>query len=106
MQRLKVGDEVVVLTGKDAKTRGKILSMDRKHQRVVVDKVNMVHRHLKPNRSAAHPRGGIIERPQGIHVSNVMLVIDGRPTRVGTRSLEDGRRVRVARATNEMIDKG
>jgi large subunit ribosomal protein L24 len=105
MNRIKVGDEVQVLTGRDAGARGKVVKLDKKRDRVIVENVNIIHRHLKPNRSAANPRGGIVTKPGGVHVSNVMLVHNERATRVGTQQLADGRRVRVARANGEMIDQ-
>jgi large subunit ribosomal protein L24 len=101
--RIKRGDEVVVRTGKDKGKTGSVLRVLRKDERVVVEGVNMIKRHTRP--SQAQP-GGIIEREAAIHISNVALADprDGRATRVGYRTLEDGRKVRFAKRSGEVID--
>ena len=99
--KLKTGDKVVFITGKDKGKEGKILKADRKNNRVVVEGVNMVSRHTKP--SAKNQQGGIIKKEAPIHVSNVMYVHNGKPTRLGVM-IKDGKKVRVAKKTGEVID--
>jgi large subunit ribosomal protein L24 len=102
--RLKTGDEVVVTAGRDKGKKGRILRMIPKENRAVVEGVNVVRRHQRP--SPRDPNGGIIEKEATIHVSNLAMADpqDGRPTRVGFRFLEDGRKVRVAKRSGEVID--
>ena len=107
--RLKSGDEVIVIGGKDRGKRGKILRVEPKHQRVFVEGLNMIKRHQKPRQVAGAQRaeqvGGVIEREGPIHVSNVMLVDpkDGKPTRVGVE-VQDGKRLRVSRRSGTRLD--
>ena len=107
--RVKRGDRVVILTGKEKGGEGKILLVDRKRGRVIVEGKNMVTRHQKQN--AQNPQGGLIKKEAPIHVSNVMLVHNGKPTRIGfkvERKEVNGRMVnvkyRVAKSTGEVID--
>ncbi|MCL6513536.1 MAG: 50S ribosomal protein L24 [Alicyclobacillus sp.] len=102
--RIKTGDQVVVIAGKDKSKKGRVLKVLPKENRVVVEGVNIVKRHTKP--SPAHPEGGILEREAPIHASNVMLVDPktGEPTRVGYKFLEDGTKVRYAKKSGEVID--
>ncbi|MDE0942055.1 MAG: 50S ribosomal protein L24 [Alphaproteobacteria bacterium] len=101
--KLKKGDDVVVVSGRDKGKKGSILRVNREDDRVLVDGVNMVKRHTRP--SQAQP-GGIIEKEAEIHISNVALADpkDGTATRVGFRILEDGRKVRFAKRSGEVID--
>ena len=101
--RVKKGDDVIVLSGKDKGKKGSILKVFPKRQRVLVQGVNMAKRHTRP--SAAGP-GGIIEKEMPLHVSNVAHVDpkSGAPTRVGYRVLDDGRKVRFAKRSGEVID--
>ncbi|MBF8376874.1 50S ribosomal protein L24 [Alicyclobacillus mali] len=102
--RVKTGDKVVVIAGKDKSKQGRILKVYPKEGRVVVEGVNVVKRHTKPN--PQHPEGGIVEKEAPIHVSNVMIVDPktGEPTRVGYKFLEDGRKVRYAKKSGEILD--
>ena len=103
--KVKKGDDVIVLAGRDKGKKGSVLRVLRDEERVVVQGVNVVKRHTKP--SAAQP-GGIVEKEAPIHVSNVSHVdpADGKPTRVGFKFLEDGKRkVRFARRSGEVIDR-
>lgn len=102
--RLKKDDKVKVLTGKDRGKIGKILKVDRKKERVLVENVNVIKRHTKPN--AQNRQGGIVESEAAIHWSNVILLCGKclQPTRIQARSLEDGKKVRFCRKCNEMID--
>jgi large subunit ribosomal protein L24 len=101
---LKKDDKVKVITGKDAGKIGKILKVDRKKQRILIENINMIKRHTKP--SAANRQGGIIESEAPIHWSNVMLMCNKcvQPVRVKVQRLDDGKKVRVCRKCNEQID--
>jgi len=105
MLKVRKGDDVIVLAGRDKGKRGSVLRVLREENRVVVQGVNVVKRHTKP--SAAQP-GGIIEREAPINASNVAHIdpADGKPTRVGFKFLEDGnRKVRYAKRSGEVIDR-
>ena len=102
--KVKKGDTVIVVAGKDKGKRGEVLRSIPADWRVVVQGVNVVKRHTRP---AAGQPGGIVEKEAPIHVSNVMLVDPktDKPTRVGRKTLEDGRRVRYAKGSGEVIDR-
>jgi len=103
MNRIKKGDQVIVIAGKNKGQRGDVLRVAG--ERVFVSNVNLVKRHTKPNPQAEQP-GGIIEREASIHISNVMLFnhATGKGERVGSKQLEDERRVRTYRSTGEVVD--
>jgi large subunit ribosomal protein L24 len=101
MLKIKKGDTVKVIAGKDNGKEGKVVSVDQKTGKVVVEGVNMITKHTKPN--AANPNGGIVQKEAPIDGSNVMLVHNGKATRVGF-DVKDGKKVRVAKATGEVID--
>jgi large subunit ribosomal protein L24 len=103
--RVRKGDTVVVVAGKERGKKGKVLRVIPEKSRVVVERINMVKKHQKPTQKLR--QGGIIEREGAIHLSNVMLVDPNRdrPTRVGMKALSDGKKVRVARKSGEMLDK-
>ena len=102
--KIRKGDQVLVIAGKNRGSKGKVLRMLPANGKAIVEGVNMIKRHTKPGRADA---GGIIEREAAIHVSNVALLDpqSDKPTKVGFRFLEDGRKVRVARASGETIDR-
>ncbi|BCW92951.1 MAG: 50S ribosomal protein L24 [Thermoanaerobaculum sp.] len=104
--KIKKGDQVLVIAGKDRGKKGKVLRVDRKRGRVVVEHVNMIKRHTRPNPRAG-VQGGIVEREAPIHISNVMVISpdSGRPSRVGIKVLEDGRRVRYAKVDGAILDQ-
>lgn len=105
--KIKKGDKVVVIAGNDKGMEGEVLRVDRKHNRVVVDGVNMVKKHQKPqNIGGRQQQGGIIEFEAPISVSNVMLLdpSSGEPTRIGIRRDEDGTRIRFAKKSGNDID--
>ncbi len=99
--KIKKGDTVQVIAGKDKGKDGKVLAVNVKDNTVVVENVNMVRKHTKPN--AANANGGIVDKEAPLHMSNVMLISDGRPTRVGFKT-ENGKKVRVAKASGKVID--
>jgi large subunit ribosomal protein L24 len=100
--KIKKGDRVVVLTGKDKGRQGSVLQVLPKESRVVVQGLNMVQRHTRP--SQLDPQGGIKNKEASIHVSNVAVVdSQGKPTRVGFR-VEGDKKVRIAKTTGEVIN--
>jgi large subunit ribosomal protein L24 len=107
-RRIKKGDQVVVISGKDRdlETPHRVLQMMPDGKRVLVEGVNKIKRHTRPN-PARNVKGGILEREAPIHLSNVMPfdAESKRPTRVGTKVLEDRSRVRVARKSGAMLDR-
>lgn len=104
MRKIKKGDEVVVLTGRDKGRRGNVLRV-LASDRVMVEGVNMVKKHQKPNPMKGTP-GGIVEKETSIHVSNVALFNSaaGKGDRVGIKVLEDGRKVRYFKSNGEVVD--
>ncbi len=100
MRKIKKDDMVRIIAGKDKGRDGKVLSVDTKKNRVTVEGCNMVTKHQKP--SAGNPQGGIIQKENPIHISNVMLLVDGEPTRVGFK-MEGDKKVRVAKKTGKVI---
>ena len=99
--KIKKGDTVKVIAGKDKGTEGKVISVDAKNSKVLVEGVNMVTKHTKP--SAANQNGGIIQKEAPIDLSNVMYVHKGQATRVGFK-VEGGKKVRFAKSTGDVID--
>ncbi len=98
--KIKKGDNVIVIAGKDKDKEGKVLSVDTKNNTVVVEGVNMISKHAKP--SQVNPQGGIIEREAPIDISNVMYSVKGKGVRVGFE-VKDGKKVRVNKKTGEVI---
>lgn len=103
--RIKKGDTVEVISGKDKGKRGEILKVIPKKDRVIVEDVNIVHRHVSPTQDM--PQGGIIENEAPIHASNVQLVCPrcDEMTRVGAERLDDGTKVRKCKKCDEVVDK-
>ena len=101
--KIKKGDKVVVISGRDKGKNGEVLRVLREENRAVVQGVNLVKRHTRP--SPGQP-GGIIEKEAAIHISNLAHIdpTSQKPTRVGYKFLEDGRKVRVARRSGEVLD--
>ena len=102
--KIKKGDKVVVLAGRDKGRSGTVSMVMPKDGRAVVDGVNIVRRHTRP--SAQNADGGIISKPAPIQLSNLAIADpkDGKPTRVGFKVLDDGRKVRVAKRSGDLID--
>ena len=103
MKNIRKGDEVIVIAGKDKGRRGSVLRVEG--DRVVVENVNVVKKHQKPNPGKNVP-GGIVEMEMSLHISNVMLFnsVTGKGDRVGVKTLEDGRQVRIFRSNKEVVD--
>ncbi|UCD33095.1 MAG: 50S ribosomal protein L24 [Desulfobacterales bacterium] len=101
---IKKDDKVKVLSGKDKGKIGKVLSLKRKNDRILIEKINFVKKHARP--SAKHKQGGIIESEAPIHWSNVMLMCNKcvKPVRIKMKRLEDGKKIRVCRKCGEIID--
>jgi large subunit ribosomal protein L24 len=104
--RLKKNDMVQVISGRDAGKRGRVLKVYPRTNSVLVQGVMLVKRHTRPN-PQRNVKGGIAEREAPIHASNVMVVSpeDDRPTRIGTKLLADGRKVRISRRDGSLLDK-
>jgi large subunit ribosomal protein L24 len=100
--KIKSGDEVIVLAGKDKGATGKVVKAMPKEDRVIVEGVNLVKKHRKAN-PAGGQQGEVVTKEAPIHVSNVALAVDGKATRVGYRFEEDGTKVRVSRRTGKDI---
>jgi len=105
MQKLKKGDDVIVITGKDKGRRGSIVRILKDENRVVVENVNMIKKHVKGNPQRGES-GGIQEKEASLHISNVALYNPetGKGSRVGIKALEDGTRVRFFKSNNELVD--
>ena len=99
--KIKKGDTVKVIAGADKGTEGKVIAVNHKNNTVLVEGVNMLTKHTKP--SAQNQQGGIVHQEAPIDISNVMLFVDGKATRVGFE-VKDGKKVRVAKATGKVID--
>jgi large subunit ribosomal protein L24 len=105
--RIKKGDNVFVLSGKEKGKTGKVLEIDHEKQRAIVEKLMVFKRHFKRGRNPSAPEGGIVEKNGSIHISNLALIDpeSKKPTRLGTKVLEDGKRVRIARRSGAQIDQ-
>ena len=101
--KIKKNDQVVILSGRDKGKRGRVIEVLTKQNKVLVEGVNMLKHHERPNRQRGIA-GGIVEREAPIDASNVMVIQGGQPPRVGYQILQDGRKVRVSRKTGEVID--
>ena len=98
---IKIGDTVKVLSGVSRGQEGTILAIDKKKSRAVVEGLNMIKKHNKPN--AANPQGGIEEKEAGIHISNLMVVSNGTASKVGRKMNDAGKLVRYSKKTGEEI---
>ena len=104
MRKIKKGDDVIILTGRDKGKRGSVLRViDDK--RIIVENCNMVKKHVKPNPNTGEA-GGIVDKELSIHISNVAIFnpASGKGERVGIKTLEDGRKVRYFKSNNEVLD--
>jgi large subunit ribosomal protein L24 len=100
---IKKGDTVIVITGESKGQKGRILEVDREKNRALVEGVNMVSKHTKPNAKA--PQGGIVKKEAPVHISNLMLVdpTSGKPTRIGRRLNDNNKLVRYSKKSGEEI---
>jgi large subunit ribosomal protein L24 len=103
---IRKNDDVLVTTGKDRGKRGRVLKVLPEKNRLIVEGVNFIKRHTKPN-PQRNIKGGLVEREASLHASNVQLVCPecGRPTRLGRKILGDGRKVRICRKCEGVVDK-
>ena len=103
---VRKNDNVVIITGKDRGKRGRVLKVLPANNRVIVEGVNIIKRHTKPN-PGKQIKGGVVEREAPLHASNVQIVCPecGKPTRIGKRILDDGRKVRICRKCDGVLDK-
>lgn len=101
---IKKNDTVLVITGKEKGKRGRVISFYPSKDSLLVEKVNIIKKHMKPSRKYA--QGGIIEKEAPLHISNVMLICPkcDKPARIGSASLQDGRKVRVCKKCREVMD--
>jgi large subunit ribosomal protein L24 len=102
---IKKNDTILVITGKEKGKKGRVLSVSPLKDQLLIEKVNIIKRHMKPTRKYA--QGGIIEKEAPLHISNVMLVCPkcSKPTRIGNSLLQDGRKVRMCKKCREVIDQ-
>ena len=101
--KIKKGDTVKVISGNYRGKTGKVLMVLPKRNRAIVEGINFIKRHTRP--SQKNPQGGIIEREASINISNLMLVVNNTPTRVGYTRLEDGKKVRLAKKIGETVNE-
>ena len=103
--KIKKGDTVMVMTGRERGKTGKVLSMSLEDGKVIVEKLNVIKRHTKPNQKVK--QGGIIEREAPLAIANVMFLCGNcsKPVRVGIKLLDDGRRVRICKKCQEVIER-
>ncbi len=105
--RIKKGDVVYVLSGREKGKTGRVLEIDHDRPRAIVEKLMVFKRHYKRGRNPAAPEGGIVEKNGSIHVSNLALIDpeSKKPTRIGTKVLENGKRVRIAKRSGAQLDQ-
>ena len=103
---IRKNDSVVVITGKDRGKRGRVLQLVPAKNRLIVEGVNIIKRHTRPN-PRQNVKGGVVEREAALHASNVQLICPecGAPTRIGRRLLGDGRKVRICRKCDGVVDR-
>ena len=100
--KIKKGDTVQIITGIEVGKSGRVIKVFPKKYKIVVEGLNMVKKHARPTQD--NPQGGIIEKEAPIHISNVMFITGGKPTRIGYKTLEDDRKVKYAKTTGEVIN--
>lgn len=102
---IKKNDSVIVLSGKEKGKRGRVLSVSPSKESLIIEKINIIKRHMKPSRK--YTQGGIIEKEAPLHLSNVMLICPkcAKPTRIGNTSLQGGKKVRVCKKCREVMDQ-
>ena len=100
--KIKKGDTVQVISGNEAGKSGRVIKIFPTKDKIVVEGLNMVKKHARPTQE--NPQGGIMEKEAAIHISNVMFIVGGKPTRIGYKTLDNGRKVKFAKTTGEVIN--
>ena len=100
--KIKKGDTVKIISGNDLGKSGRVIKVLPAKDKIFVEGLNMVKKHARPNQE--NPQGGIIEKEAAVHISNVMYVSGNAPTRLGYKTLEDGKKVKYAKSTGEVIN--
>ena len=100
--KIKKGDTVQVISGNEAGKSGRVIKIFPTKDKIVVEGLNMVKKHARPTQE--NPRGGIMEKEAAIHISNVMFILGGKPTRIGYKTLDNGKKVKFAKITGEVIN--
>jgi large subunit ribosomal protein L24 len=100
---IKKNDTVLVVTGKEKGKKGRVISVEPKKDKILIERINIIKRHMKPSKK--YSQGGIIEKEAPLHISNVMLVCSkcGKPTRIGNTVLSDGKKARICKKCKEVI---
>ena len=100
--KIKKGDNVQVISGNEAGKSGRIIKVFPRKDKIIVEGLNMVKKHVRPTQE--NPQGGIMEKEAAIHISNVMFIAGGKPTRIGYKTLKDGKKVKFAKTNGEIIN--
>ena len=99
--KIKKGDTVQIISGNDVGKSGRVIKVFPSKEKIIVEGLNMVKKHARPTQE--NPQGGIMEKEAAIHISNVMFLVGGKPTRIGYKTLKDGRKAKYAKTTGEVI---
>ena len=100
--KIKKGDSVQIITGNERGKNGRVIKIFPTKSKVVVEGINLVKKHSRP--SQENPQGGILEKEAAVHISNIMFIADGKPSRIGYKTLEDGRKVKYAKVNGEVVN--
>ena len=100
--KIKKGDTVQIVTGNETGKAGRVIKVFHVKDKIIVEGVNMVKKHARPTQE--NPQGGVMEKEAAIHISNVMFILGGKPTRIGYKTLDNGRKVKFAKITGEVIN--
>ena len=100
--KIKKGDTVQVISGNEVGKSGRVIKVFPAKNKIVVEGLNMVKKHTRPTQE--NPQGGIMEKEAAIHISNIMFIMGGEPTRIGYKTLEDGKKVKYAKTNGEIIN--
>ena len=100
--KIKKGDTVQIITGNDVGKSGRVIKVFPEKEKIIVEGLNMVKKHARPTQE--NPQGGIMEKEAAVHISNVMILSGGKPTRVGYKILDDGKKVKFAKKSGEVIN--
>ena len=100
--KIRKGDTVQIISGNETGKSGRVIKVFPIKDKIIVEGLNMVKKHARPTNE--NPQGGIMEKEAAIHISNVMMIAGGKPTRVGYKTLDNGRKVKFAKTTGEVIN--